>query len=542
MVANKKYERLLSNYDKHCRRIAKATIIDVNEKPRDKIERIQRLEKDYIAWFEYYFPNYAKKKCAKYHRQLADLLIKQFQVYVLMEAFRSAGKTVHICMGIPLFLYFTKQTRYCIIMGQNAKKAQRLLAGLQVQLRFNQRLINDYGNRFKLGDWAEGDFSTTDDCRFRSFGFGESPRGEQEEGQRPDYIVVDDSDIKKHLNNNRIMEEREDFIFEDLIGCFDAASDAKRRFVFANNNFHKKSLTNRIKQRFKKQQLKAIARHQEQRAGERRKRHGVEEAKIPAAKYHVLSVPAVKDLVSFEPSWPEKADSDFWRALYDDLGNRSFCREYMNIHVEEGKIFKVQYMQWKKMHDYASYDSLRCYGDLSYKDAGDFKAMILVGKKGREFHIIHVFCRQSSRADVAKWLYDLYQDKQLHKYNITYQIEGLFAMDEFVNDFDMEGDDRGFHIPVIPDKRTKEGKYDRIASMEGFFQRLWMFFNIEEREHADQIELLDQMYAFERGSEAHDDGPDALHGAVSGANMDGYASTSQPRIGMIDNSDNANIY
>ena len=74
-------------------------------------------------------------------------------------------------------------------MGQTEPKAQRLLSGLQIQLKYNMRLINDYGERFKVGDWAEGDFSTTDGVRFRSFGFGQSPRGEQEDGQRPDYIA-----------------------------------------------------------------------------------------------------------------------------------------------------------------------------------------------------------------------------------------------------------------------------------------------------------------------------------------------------------------
>ena len=147
---------------------------------------------------------------------------------------------------------------------------------------------------------------------------------------RDSYIAVDDSDIKKHLNNDRIMGEREDFVFEDLIGCFDSADDAIKRFVFANNNFHKKSLTNRLKKRFKEAQIKAIAKAQRKRTGERKERH-----LVPTGKFRILSIPAVKDLVNFEPTWPEKTTSEYWRDLYDELGHRSFCREYMHIHVED---------------------------------------------------------------------------------------------------------------------------------------------------------------------------------------------------------------
>lgn len=526
-ISNRKYEKLLANYDLHCKRIAKATTVNINESPKEKAERIAYLEEDYALWFEYYFPNFAKVKCSWYQVAIAWLLINYLVIYLLAEIFRSGGKTVHVNMGIPLYLYLVKHSLwYMILIGQTEPKAKRLLSGIQSQLKYNQRLNNDYGSRFKHGDWSDGDFGTTDGARFRCFGFGQSPRGEQEEGMRPDYISCDDCDIKKHLNNDRIMNERVEFVFEDLIGCFDSADvgyRATERFVYSNNNFHKKSLTNRLKQRFKNSILKAMSK------GEK-------------PKHHIFTVEAVKDLVNFESNWPEKTSSEYWRSKYNDLGHASFCKEYQHIHVEEGKIFKAEYMQWKKMLPLDQYDALAWYGDLSYKDQGDYKAMILLGKKGREIHFIRTYLRQSSKADVAAWVYDTYQELELQNYNVSIKIEGLFAQDEFVSDFDTEGDLRGWHIPVIADKRSKEGKYDRVAGTQGYFQRRWVFFNIDEKEHADQVELLDQYYSFERGSEAHDDGPDAAHGAMMDLMQMAMESSTPPRIGMIDNTGNANIF
>lgn len=509
---NSKYEKLLADYDKHCKRIERATTININEKPAERFERIAKIEKDYATWFEYYFTNYAKSKCSRYQKRAAWLLINFQIIYLLFEVFRSGGKSVHINMGIPLYVMLVKKDLwYMLLIGQTERKAQRLLSGIQAQLKHNQRIINDYGRLFNYGDWSEGEFLTTTGVRFKSFGFGQSPRGEQEEGLRPDYISVDDTDTKKHLGNDRIMQEYEDFIFEDLIGCFDASPTARRRFVFANNNFHKKSLTNRIKIRFKLSIEKA------------------KQQKLQPVHY-ILHVPAVKDLVKFEPNWPEKTTAAFWKALYDEVGHRSFCREYMHIHIDVGKIFKAETLQWKQALKLHKYDGLVCYGDLSYKNQGDYKAMIMVGKSGREFHIIHCYLRKTSRTEVAEWLYDLWIDKKLSSVNIKIKIEGLFAQDEFISDFDNEGEIRGFYIPVTADNRGKANKHDRIESIEPYFHRRWVFFNEAEKGHVDQEELKDQLLDFEKGSDSHDDGPDALHGAMDELNRMTFVDKFEPRI------------
>jgi predicted phage terminase large subunit-like protein len=397
-----------------------------------------------------------------------------------------------------------------LLIGETDIKAKILISDIQSELQYNQRLINDYGKRYKLGDWSSGKFSTIDGARFVSLGFGQSPRGLREGGERPDYIVVDDVDSKKHIHNDRIMREGVDYIMEDVMGCFDSSDNSRERFVFANNNFHKNSITNRLKKEFK-HYIK-----QDKEAGKK-------------SQYRILSVSAVKDLTTFEPTWPEKTTAEYWKEKYQNR-RRSFLREFMHIHVEEGKIFKPEWFQYKKMLPLHKYDSLVVYGDLSYKNQADYKGLILMGKIGREYHIIHVFLRQTSRKLAAEWLYNLYVDRNLHKYNITYKLEGLFAQDEFINDFDLVGDERGFHIPIIPDKRGKANKEDRIESTEGYFERMWVFFNEAEKDNADQIELRDQYLSFEKGSGAHDDGPDAAHGCFDELNRSSHANGFNTRI------------
>ncbi|MCH7400117.1 phage terminase large subunit [Belliella sp. DSM 107340] len=500
-IENRKFLKLLADYDKHCARISKATSIDIHELPEAKAKRVRRLEKDYVAWFEFYFPNFAKKKSAWFHRKLAEIIIKNKSLRLLAEMYRGAGKSVHIDMGIPLFLYLVLgEIQFMLLLGQTEDKANKLLGGIQSQLTHNNRLKNDYGEKMQHGDWSSGDFLTTDGVRFMALGFGQDPRGSRQDADRPDYIVVDDVDSKKHVNNDRLMREALDFLTEDVWGCFDSDMDSTNRFIYANNNFHRNSITNRLRLYFLEQLKK------QEMSGRKSKTH-----------FEVFRVCAVKNLTDFEPEWPERGDAEFWRDKYDNMPYRSFMREYMHVHIEEGKVFKSKDMIFKSPHWLREYDSLCFYGDLSYKANGDFKAMVLVGKKGREFHILLCYLRQKSRADVARWLYDTYEQFGLGNHNIRYLIEGLFAMDEFTNDFMLEGDQRGYHIPVRPDKKAKTDKFDRIESLLGFFEAHMVFFN-EDYQTVDQLELINQFLAFEKGSQAHDDGPDACHGAFSYVN------------------------
>lgn len=510
MSNNPKWEKLVKEYDAHCAKIIKSTSVDIRESPEEKVKRVKKLEDSYIPWFEYYFPHIAKTKSAKYHKKLSDLIIDNEKGKTLAEIYRSGAKSVHVSMGIPLFLYYKHQLMFMALIGENELKAKKLISDIQSELQYNQRLINDYGIRYQLGDWASGFFATIDGARFISLGFGQSPRGLREGGERPDYIVVDDVDTKKHLNNDKIMRESVDYIMEDVMGCFDSSDTSRERFVYANNNFHKKSITNRIKTEFK-QYIKQD------------KEDGVK------SQYQIISICAVKDLTTFEPTWPEKTSAEYWKAKYIKR-RRSFLREYMHMHVEEGKIFKPEWFQYKKMLPLFKYDALMCYGDMSYKNQGDFKGLILMGKIKREFHFIHVFLRQTSRKAAAEWLYNLYVDKGLHRFHVTYKIEGLFAQDEFISDFDHEGDERGFHIPVVADKRGKANKEDRIESTEGYFERRWCFFNEDEKDHQDQIELRDQYLEFEKGSGAHDDGPDCAHGCFDDLNRSTHKDEFPARI------------
>ncbi|MFV0505879.1 MAG: phage terminase large subunit [Bacteroidales bacterium] len=495
MVIN--HARLLREYEEHASRIQKATSINIHETQAQKLARIKRLESSYTDWFEYYFPEYATCECADYHKTIARDITNNPVLKALLNIYRAGAKSVHAVLGIPLFLVFAKKELwFLLIIGENYEKAVRLLADVQANLKHNNRLKNDYGNQFKMGDWSEGNFTTGSGVHFHALGFGQDPRGLRHGEHRPDYIVCDDIDTLKRCNNDRLIREGIDYITGTLWGCFDKG---KERFVFNNNLIHKNSLMAKLIE------LSKVA-NKDARANN-----------LPKP-YYYYCIPAVLD-DEFTPSWSAKYTAEYWKAKKTATPYRSWMREYMCTPLVDGAVFKPEWIQHKKMLPLARYDALILYGDLSYKDKGDYKALVLVGKIKREFHVIHAYVRQTSRALCANWLYNLYEDRNLHKHSIAYKIEGLFAQDEFVNDFDEEGDNRGYYIPVVADKKSKAGKYDRVESMSGHFERLNVFFNEAEKENSGQVNLIDQILAFEKGSGANDDGPDALQSAIAELNQ-----------------------
>ena len=494
-MSNSKWIKILNDYEAHCKRVLKSTIVDTKETPSAKRKRIADLEKEYTTWFEYYLSHYAKSKCSWFHKKVAKLIINNPIIFIILRVFRGGAKSTHVNIGIPLFLYLVKNDlKFMLLVGETEPKAKKLLSKIQAEIQYNHKISNDYGNRFKIGNWADGNFTTIDGVHFFGLGIGQSPRGISEMEWRPDYISVDDADSKKRAKNPRLVNELFEYLKEDVMGTF---GKERRRYIQSNNRFSKNTTVELMSKHFEKiiQECKQLG---------------------LSIYHHIIIAKAIMD--NGKSGWPENYTLQDWEKIRIERGERSFQREYQDNPIEEGTVFKNDWIQFKQRLPLHQYDALTLYGDLSYKEQGDYKALILVGKTGREYHIIKAFVRKSTRALAAQWLYDIYEDMKLSKYNIRYKIEGLFAQDEFVNDFDQEGDKRGYHIPVVADKKPKANKHERIESMSGYFERLNVFFNTTEKDSADFNQLIEQILGFEKGSSINDDAPDALQSAIADLN------------------------
>jgi len=74
---------------------------------------------------------------------------------------------------------------------------------------------------------------------------------------------------------------------------------------------------------------------------------------------------------------------------------------------------------------------------------------------------------------------------------------------------------RGKQVPIVGDQRAKPDKFMRVeALLEPLNRNGKLCLNENERKSPHMQRLADQFTLFSPGSRAHDDGPDAVEGAV----------------------------
>ena len=187
----------------------------------------------------------------------------------------------------------------------------------------------------------------------------------------------------------------------------------------------------------------------------------------------------------------------------------------MNNPITEGAVFRNDWIRWKKTLPLHKYDQLVAYCDPSFKGSSknDYKAIKLWGKIGNELHHLRAFVRQCSVSEMVRWFYDLHESLP-EGVVCDYYIEANFLQDIILDEFDNEGKIRGYMLPIRADKRKKPDKFQRIEAISPLWERGFVFYNEEMKNDPDMLAGLDQTLAFEKGTRAHDDAPDADEGAI----------------------------
>ncbi len=445
----------------------------------EKSNRLQYYKSDYNAFTKYYFPAYADADCADYHLELIEALRTQNFITIFNIIYRGGAKSVHANLIAPVYMIFILKNMYfMLLIGENENKANKLLRDLQDNFDVNQRLKADFGEQLSYGDWSDGEFTIKNGTSFMALGINQSARGLRVGANRFDYVVVDDVEDRKKANNQAIVAERVNKILGDIMGGFSAF---RQRIVINNNLIHRSGVVATLLKEYENKPNKVVI-----------WRNAVDE--------------------HGEPTWPQRFDRQYWQERRQATKEAEWQREFMNNPVEEGLLFKNEWMRWKPM-SIAEYKRFIVYGDLSYRATGDYKALVMMGKKDGEFHILDAFVEKTSLQNVIEYCYEL--RKQVpQNIVVDFVIEANFIQDMFLDAFLAEGRKRGSHLNIRGDKRKKPDKYDRVEALTTIFQNKLIFFNKNKESDPNFQTMIDQFLMFEKNSGANDDAPDAVEGAV----------------------------
>lgn len=466
-------------WQKHCEEVQLMTPIHTSETKREQLARIARVRKDYAYFVEYYFPHFAKVPSAKFHIKTANEVLANANIKAVYKWARAHAKSTHLTIMIPLWLkcQIKKDIRVMVLVSKSQDNADTLLGDIQAELQYNQRYIHDFGKQYNAGNWQEGEFVTQDGTAFFSRGRGQSPRGLRYRDARPDYIVIDDLDDDELVRNEARVRKLTDWVKEALFGALDGG---RGRFIMVGNLISKNSVLARI-------------------------------ASIDNIATSQINIYNKQGTVT----WKEKWTLDEVKEMEAFMGYRSFQKEYMNNPITEGAVFKHTWIKWKKIMPLAKYESIIAYCDPSFKSStkNDYKAIKVWGKYGTELHHIKAFVRQCSISEMVKWFYDLHEsipDGVL----CDYYMEANFLQDMILDEFVIEGDKRGYQLPIRPDKRKKPDKFQRIEAISPLWERGFVWYNIDMQTDPDMLTGIEQLLAVEKGSTTNDDAPDADEGAI----------------------------
>lgn len=493
MPTSAELKQALDLWHAHTQRVQAITDCDAlaPETPALAAQRRARLQANYAAFCEYYFPHYLTLTDkatgrplrtihnAPFHNSAARLIRQSPNLKAVFMWPRGHAKSTHMDIFMPLWLMLRphRLIHFMVIVGKSQDAATRLLADIQAELEYNQRIIRDYGEQRSLGLWTEGEFRTQSGVKFLAVGRGQSPRGLRDRESRPDYIVIDDLDDDELCRNPRRVEELTSWVKEALFGALDVG---RGRFIMVGNLISKTSV------------LASIAATQ-----------GVHVSRITATDPKGRPVWADK--------WTAQEAADY-RAF---VGYRAWEKEMMHNPITTGSIFRHDWIRYKPLPALSKYEQLVCYTDPSFKSttANDYKACRLWGRIGAELHLIDCFVRQATVGEMVRWQYDLYE-RTRHQAAVQFYMEANFMQDIILDEFHAEGLQRGYQLPIMPDRRHKPEKLQRIEAISPLWERGLVFYNEVLRTSPDMITGIEQTLALERGSRQHDDAPDADEGAI----------------------------
>ena len=98
---------------------------------------------------------------------------------------------------------------------------------------------------------------------------------------------------------------------------------------------------------------------------------------------------------------------------------------------------------------------------------------------------------------------------------VHWGFESQFWNDEVRRTIEEVENDFGLHLNLVEVDTPKTKKYDRILTLQPYYQNGRIYYNDKLKSNADTAEGLTQLYGIEPGYSTHDDGPDADQSAIS---------------------------
>lgn len=449
------------------------------ETKAEQLAAIEKAKSSLKACVERYFPHYATSAVPDFHIDFGKKVIKNKTFKGFAQWGRALAKSVLNDVVIPFWLWINGEPVYLVIVGNSGDRAKQLLEDLRAEFESNPQIINDFGEQHNPGSWEDGFFVTRGGFIGQALGMGQSVRGLRVGGKRPTHIVADDIETKDLNANEARQLKMARWIERDLLPTMDGPI---RRFILANNRFAHRMVQTIL------QELH------------------------PDWVVHQVNA---YDPVTYVSSWPQKYDPSYFMAVEKELGVLAAKAEYNNEPHIEGTVFKNEDIAYAKLPKLNTFKIIFGYWDIAYSNnkTADYNAVVVQGLHGRDFWEIDVFCRQAKMMEALHWMC-AFQKALPETVVVHWVYEAQFwneAVQRAIQDAETHHQIR---LNLIQRKAPKVAKYDRILTLQAYYQNHRFWYNEQLKPKKDHQVAIQQLLGIEPGYKTKDDYPDAKKGVT----------------------------
>ncbi len=469
-IVNKMAKKLsVREYDRRAeeliRRIRAEAKPFADDTEQGKAKRRAKAKEDFLYFCKTYLPHHFEEEFDRWQKFLTKFLGHWNDIMQIM-AFRGWGKSTYFITAYGLYATLYKLAPYIIVISDVEDQAIDLMMPVKVELEENPRIKQDFGS-LQSYDWAEDAFVTTSGVKWQAFGYKSKIRGRRYMQHRPGIAFVDDFENDENVKNPEQTKKRVKYIYEQLFPAM-----AERFQIFY--------LCTRLARYCAASELE----------------------KNPEVKTFLLPAENMRG----RATCPQRFPIQRLKKIRKLIGIIAYSKEYLlRILSDETRPFQDQWIvRIPRPED--KYKRIAGFIDPSVGATrkNDFKAVVFVGWTGQYYDVLFSWIKQASIDRMIRRTYTLYDEIRPHR--IGLETNGFQIL--LKKEFQRAAKEEGFHLPIktVVQKENKELRIERLSPLveNGLIRFV---------DGAGDNELLiEQLLDFPDG--AHDDGPDALEGAI----------------------------
>lgn len=209
-------------------------------------DRLRGREIPLLTWAQQYVPHYFEFPPSKLHIWLSERLSKLHKARgakIWIIAPRGAAKSTWITFLYPLWAVCHGTETYIVIAADTLDQAQRYLAGIKEELTSNLALKAAYPKSWGEGPlWQKEGCVTANDVRIDAVGTGKALRGRRDKSSRPSLVLVDDPEGDEAVFSALIRKRTRDWWERTVL----KVGDHRTNYIAAGTVLHRECLVNHI--------------------------------------------------------------------------------------------------------------------------------------------------------------------------------------------------------------------------------------------------------------------------------------------------------